>query len=672
MAKKQKQKQPKTKQVSENTRRFFLTGEFSGTKEIYIIVLLAAMSAVALLAYILPMMSEGGVLGFPFDDSWIAHTYARNLVGEGAYSYFANRMVASGSTSPLYVVILAIGYLFTGSEYTIGFITGYVSLVLCTVYLFKLGRCIFKGEDWLALLVSVLFLCIPRVHSSALAGMSTLLYTAFILMSAYYYFSRKSILFFLFAGLALWLRPDALVFMLAAVLHMIYNHIVATKEAADTSGEQGQAVTAKDTRTGSYIYLALLGLYFGFNFWLSGLPFPSSVHAKLAYYGALETSTFWQSLGVFFTEGGLAVLFPFAILGLVLIIPKFVRRLKAAILMSAAYLVGTILAFWLIHPHLVDGGRYLIPALPFFVLVSVWGMRNIVVQIIGGIRLPQFENAGKMFVLVVGAAAIIVGISGFEDIRQAHRQSVIFAHNRYVEAGKWIAQNVSKRQEVATHLPGAIGYYGNRRIIDMRGVVSPEMIPYIGDLVVLHRELNERGVDYIVTRRDEFEVVNVNPRFTSDPMKPGIVEAMPYIAGRTHITAQRATALNAAAETYLRQQRLPEAIRLLQESYAADPLSSRTALFAGYAFLNAGDTAQAKEFFLYATDLHPQYDLALEPLGRIYLAQDSLSLAAMYANRAYEINKESTQVRRTMERAVLANQQDSLVRTGWQLPITGP
>ena len=51
-----------------------------------------------------------GAAGFPLDDPWIHLQFAKNLHEYGSYSYYRNQTVTSGSTSPLYTLLLAAGF----------------------------------------------------------------------------------------------------------------------------------------------------------------------------------------------------------------------------------------------------------------------------------------------------------------------------------------------------------------------------------------------------------------------------------------------------------------------------------------------------------------------------------------------------------------------------------
>jgi hypothetical protein len=52
---------------------------------------------------------------------------------------------------------------------------------------------------------------------------------------------------------------------------------------------------------------------------------------------------------------------------------------------------------------------------------------------------------------------------------------------------------------VGAHDIGGLGYFGGREIIDLAGLISPDVIPFIRDQNQLAGYLDERGADYLVT-----------------------------------------------------------------------------------------------------------------------------------------------------------------------------
>jgi arabinofuranosyltransferase len=52
---------------------------------------------------------------------------------------------------------------------------------------------------------------------------------------------------------------------------------------------------------------------------------------------------------------------------------------------------------------------------------------------------------------------------------------------------------------IAVHDIGAIGYFSNRKLVDLAGLVSPQVIPFIRDEKKLADYLDRQNIDYLVT-----------------------------------------------------------------------------------------------------------------------------------------------------------------------------
>ena len=71
-----------------------------------------------------------------------------------------------------------------------------------------------------------------------------------------------------------------------------------------------------------------------------------------------------------------------------------------------------------------------------------------------------------------------------------------------VDTAQWIAQNTKPDALVAAHDIGALGYFGKRNLLDLAGLVSPEVIPFIRDEALLAEYLDEQQADYLMTFPD--------------------------------------------------------------------------------------------------------------------------------------------------------------------------
>ena len=82
---------------------------------------------------------------------------------------------------------------------------------------------------------------------------------------------------------------------------------------------------------------------------------------------------------------------------------------------------------------------------------------------------------------------------------QAYAKDTAIIESEMVDIAKWVAQNTEQNAMVAAHDIGALGYFGGRSLVDLAGLVSPDVIPFIRDEGRLAAYLDERGVSYLVT-----------------------------------------------------------------------------------------------------------------------------------------------------------------------------
>jgi hypothetical protein len=624
-----------------------------------------ALAVIAGLLYALPMPGMAGAMGFPFDDAYSVLTFARNLAENGVYSSHIAEGATSGVTAPLQVFLIsAIGILTGGlrASLLLG-IAGYAAVAGLT---FAVGLRLFRDRQWLAAAAALLVVLSSRMAGASVSGLPTLLFTALVLASAYFYFARRSMLFFLFAGLALWTHPAALVFMLAALIHLLYNHLLVKSEfkPAPVTGQAvtGQAVTGRETGIGAVIFLLLLAGYGLFNFLLSGNFFVNPVSAKLAYYAGAGTG-FVDEAWRFFTREGWGALVLFAGLALVLALVDAVRRRSLPVLMAAAFVPGMLLSYGLLHPVILDH-HTLLPALPFFALLGVWGLSRLFSLVAGALPLSFMPRLSAGIVAVVLAVAAVLSVTDWDAYRQAHYRSVRYVLDRNVAAGKWIAENTPLNVRVATPLPGAITYYGDRAVLDVTGKLSPGLIETMGSMAELVAALRKAGVHIVAARRDQLEVVNTNPVFSSDPRLPDVMEVFFYAPGRTHLMSQSASALNVQASRLMSLRRWSDAMSVLQRSFKEDPYSCRTSTLYGLTLLQLGDTANARAYLSQALTLHAEYAPAMVPLADIMVRQKEFDQAIRMLEQALEVNPSSVQAEASLREAREAKRRDSLAASG--------
>jgi hypothetical protein len=107
---------------------------------------------------------------------------------------------------------------------------------------------------------------------------------------------------------------------------------------------------------------------------------------------------------------------------------------------------------------------------------------------------------------------------------------VFLIESEMVETAKWVRQNLPMDARLAVHDIGAIGYYVQNPLVDMAGLITPEVIPFIRDETRLADYLDANSVDFLITFPSFYpqltsrrEVVH---QAGSDPGPVGFIEHM--------------------------------------------------------------------------------------------------------------------------------------------------
>jgi predicted Zn-dependent protease len=186
---------------------------------------------------------------------------------------------------------------------------------------------------------------------------------------------------------------------------------------------------------------------------------------------------------------------------------------------------------------------------------------------------------------------------------------------------------------IGTHDVGAIAFYSGRRIVDMVGLVSPEMIKNIGSFDRLIAFLGRERVTHLAVLRTWFEVANQKPTFQTDEAAPEIMEVFPFDPARCHFTPQNAGVLIADGSYLLSLGQVQRAGPMLVEAVRLDPRSARAHYGLGVAFLMVGKDGEAEREITRALELQPDSWQAMFARAQLYIMRND-------PNRALEVYKE--------------------------------
>lgn len=543
---------------------------------------------------------------FPLDDSWIHLQFARNLHDYGVFSYYKNEMITAGSTSPLYTIILAIGFFFTSNEMLLSYFLGISALLFAAIMMYRLASLFFDHHVILAPAAALLFILEPRLHWVALAGMETTLFIALFLGVLYCYYLKKLVILGLSSGLLLWTRPEAVILFAVIILDAIYE----TKFVKRSPNKKQRSISSAPDiywmkRSLPYFF-TLVAAYIIFNLILSGSMLPNTFAAKLKYYSS-PGDNYPTELFHYLTDEHFFIPALFVLVSILSIVWSLIQRRSTGMFVPILWSILLFVAYWKNLPKLYQNGRYIMPLLPCFILLSIDGLRisfDFLKRYIRILAKPRLGFAVMAFIII--GVALQFAERTFRD-ETAYRDSCRYIADRQVKTALWIRDHLPQDAVVATHDIGAIAYYSQRRIVDMVGLVSPDMINNIGRFDLLVNLLVKHKTTYIATLRNWFEIVNARALFQTDPAHPEIMEVFQFIPGRTHFTSQEATRLNDAGEYYLLQGNASAALQIFRQSYLLDPQSARTNYLIGKAARSLGDLKTAQERFSIVFQLQPDF-----------------------------------------------------------------
>lgn len=560
--------------------------------------------------------SANSGFGFPLDDSWIHLQFARNLHDYGAFSYYKNEMTTAGSTSPLYTILLAIGFFFTSNEFLLSYTFGIVSLVIAAYVFYKLVLLLYENNYFLAVGAVLLLILEPRLQWIAISGMETTLFIALLLAVLYFYYSKKTIAFGIASGLLLWARPEAVILFAVIAFDIFYNVIIvkheSSKKRTDLSVWHDFLWLKK-----SAIYAAVLVVaYVLLNLYLSGSIFPNTYAAKLKYYSG-SNPNYLKAVFHFLTDGHFFLPSIFFVVSFSTILWKLWNRQKILLLVPFLWSLMFFIAYWKNLPMLFQNGRYIIPLLPYFLLISIGGLIIALDLAKHKIQFLAKKKFYETFIVLLSLIVILQFVNKTLQVENSHAKFCRYINDRHVKTAMWLRDNLTKDAIVATHDIGAIAFYSGKRVVDMVGLVSPEMIKNLMNADSLLAFMKKNKVTHVATLQTWFPIVNNNPIFQTDPEYPEVMEVYKFIPEQFHISSHRAIRLNKIARYYLEMGNANYALEVLQQSLLLDPLSAPTNFLLGKTARMLGNIKMAEERFQIVGQLQPDYPDLMEQLNEI-------------------------------------------------------
>ncbi|NLE99727.1 MAG: hypothetical protein GX601_02000 [Anaerolineales bacterium] len=445
---------------------------------------LTAVAALALATVAAVVWHEtGGVGGVPLDDAWIHFQFARNLARGQGFSFNAG-VPAAGSTAPLWTLILA-GAAWLGGPFPLtGQALSALSFLIVPLVTYQLARKL-TANRWAAWLAGLLVALNGRMLWAALSALETPLFAALTVLAVERHLANRdarrygvgtAVLF----ALAAQCRPEGYLLFALALLD---TTVVRLRRDGLRQGWRRLPLLP------ALAFGVLVIPYLAFSLQTSGHLLPNTYHAKTVITGwpALDT----LSIAAQYLILDNPLILPFVLLG----VGVLLRRAPVV----ALWTIGLPLVYAFMHVTLYQHGRYLIPLVPFNAVLAVAGL--LAVRPVASQRrwLPRWSAAH------LAAAITALAVAGtawrLPTMARLTAQNVTNINDMHVALGRWLAEHTPPDALLAVNDIGAIGYLSERTVVDLAGLVTPEVIPLLlapARDARLAGYLLRQNVDYVV------------------------------------------------------------------------------------------------------------------------------------------------------------------------------
>ncbi|MFQ3645499.1 MAG: hypothetical protein SNJ80_01080 [Anaerolinea sp.] len=431
------------------------------------------------------VLGAGG--GFPLDDSWIHQVYGRNFGTLGEWSFIPGEP-STASTSPLYTVLLAVGYRLGLPFAAYTHALGIASLALMGVLGARFAAVLLPDRPWIAWAVGLALVGTWHHVWAAGAGMEAIilmmlsfaLYLAVVHEQAAPRFSYlRAGLFGVGVALATLTRPEGILLGAVCGLTLV---VLRPRGLLDVVRFGGVSAA---------VCGVVLLPYLLFNLQQTGGLLPNTGAAKFRMVEALLAQPlpvrYW---GVFaqMIVGPQAVwvvgLIPYVLL---------VRQAshKALFVMPLAWYAAQTILYAIQLPAPMQHGRYFLPALPSLVFAGVVGVCWWLVIA----RRQRLGRVASRVVALSGASTALafVLLLGW----QAYVTDVRIINEEQVTSALWIRDNLPPDELLALYDIGAVGYFAGRSdLLDVAGLIDPDVIPLLGDPDSMWTWMREQGAAY--------------------------------------------------------------------------------------------------------------------------------------------------------------------------------
>jgi hypothetical protein len=174
---------------------------------------------------------------------------------------------------------------------------------------------------------------------------------------------------------------------------------------------------------------------------------------------------------------------------------RLIRLRAIHVLFLLTLALANYAVYCVLFPSLGHGMRYQAMALVFVLPLIALGLIEILQRTANHLgRAPRFVYCGNIIAML---AISVLGLHSLYSWSQITDAGIKHINGTHVRMGKWLSRYSPENATIAAFDIGAIGYFSNRRVVDIGGLVDPKFLPYLfsGQTTAY---LRERGISWIV------------------------------------------------------------------------------------------------------------------------------------------------------------------------------
>lgn len=438
----------------------------------------------------------GGTFGAPLDDVWIHFRFAENFAHGYLYQYNPGEPTP-GTTSPLWVIILSIPFLFSQN-----FIVPYalfissVFFLLALMQLYKL--CLKLGfEGIYSLFITLITMFAGRLLWSSLSGMEITLFVLLSILIVSNHIKEIStgkvlVINGLLLGLAANTRPETYLF--AGLYYLTTIYLL----------RKNLKINLTKLFLSLLVFAVLVLPYPVFSFIHTGGFLPNTYEGQVGTVKYLPNFTYITESAKIFIKDNFIVFILWGISAGYFILSVFKKKIENNFMLINLWIFLLPLVSAFIASNWRHHGRYLIPLIPFINIIAIYILRKLhrYYEEKGYRRYTVFRKGTIAVILIasINSGVMFAGVLGW---------NVENINNQQGKIADWLNENLPGEKAFGMNDIGIITFKTKKYVVDMAGLVTPEVfkfqkMSYEEGTKELFRYLKSKGVNYIIIYPDWF------------------------------------------------------------------------------------------------------------------------------------------------------------------------